>query len=199
MSSISNLARDSVKALVPYASARLSMSGGSVWLNANENALAPEYQLTGSFNRYPDCQPPALIAAYADYAGLLPEQVLVSRGADEGIELLIRSFCEPGLDHIVICPPTYGMYAISAQSNQVGRTVVPLTAEYRFDLAAFTELLKLKPKVVSISHVSNALGHIQPIADIVRLAKAAGAIVVLDGAQGVVWEKVDVQALDVDF
>jgi cysteine sulfinate desulfinase/cysteine desulfurase/selenocysteine lyase len=77
--------------------------------------------------------------------------------------------------------------------------VVPLTAEYRFDLAAFAELLKLKPKVVSISHVSNALGHIQPIADIVRLAKAAGAIVILDGAQGIVWEQVDVQALDLDF
>ncbi len=53
--------------------------------------------------------------------------------------------------------------------------------------------------MVSISHVSNALGYIQPIADIVRLAKAAGAIVVLDGAQGIVWEKIDVQALDVDF
>lgn len=77
--------------------------------------------------------------------------------------------------------------------------VVPLTSEHRFDLDAFTELLKRKPKVVSISHVSNALGHIQPIADIVRLAKAAGAVVVLDGAQGIVWEKVDVQALDVDF
>lgn len=77
--------------------------------------------------------------------------------------------------------------------------VVPLTADHRFDLVAFAELLELKPKVVSISHVSNALGHIQPIAEIVRLAKAAGAIVVLDGAQGIVWEKIDVQALDVDF
>ncbi|RVT49036.1 cysteine desulfurase [Rheinheimera sediminis] len=77
--------------------------------------------------------------------------------------------------------------------------VVPLTADHRFDMAAFEELLQLKPKVVSISHVSNALGHIQQVADIVRLAKAAGAIVVLDGAQGIVWQRIDVQALDVDF
>ena len=73
---ISVLARDSVKAIVPYASARSSMSGGAVWLNANENALAPEYQLSGSYNRYPECQPPALIAAYAAYAGFEAEPAL---------------------------------------------------------------------------------------------------------------------------
>ena len=84
--SVSDLARKLVQDLVPYASARSSMSGGAVWLNANENALAPEYQLSGSYNRYPECQPPALIAAYAEYAGISPSQLLVSRGADEGIE-----------------------------------------------------------------------------------------------------------------
>ena len=66
MSGINNLARDSVKAITPYASARRSMSGGSVWLNANENALAAEYHLHGNYNRYPEYQPPALISAYAN-------------------------------------------------------------------------------------------------------------------------------------
>ena len=182
MSSISNLARDSVKALVPYASARLSMSGGSVWLNANENALAPEYQLNGSFNRYPDCQPPALIAAYADYAGVAPEQVLVSRGADEGIELLIRSFCEPGVDNIVICPPTYGMYAISAQSNQVGRTVVPLTAELTLDLPAIKQ--SQQTKLVFICSPNNPTGDLIPRAQITELLEfyRDSAFVVVDEA-----------------
>lgn len=182
MSSISNLARESVKALVPYASARLSMSGGSVWLNANENALAPEYQLTGSFNRYPDCQPPVLIAAYADYAGVAPEQVLVSRGADEGIELLIRSFCEPGLDNIVICPPTYGMYGISAQSNQVGRTVVPLTAELTLDLPAIKQ--SSNTKLVFICSPNNPTGDLIPRNQIVELLEfyRNSALVVVDEA-----------------
>ena len=182
MSSISNLARDSVKALVPYASARLSMSGGSVWLNANENALAPEYQLNGSFNRYPDCQPPALIAAYAAYAGITPDQVLVSRGADEGIELLIRSFCEPGVDNIVICPPTYGMYAISAQSNQVGRTVVPLTAELTLDVAAIKH--SEQTKLVFICSPNNPTGDLIPREQIIELLEfyRDKALVVVDEA-----------------
>jgi histidinol-phosphate aminotransferase len=146
--SINSLARDAVKAIVPYASARSSMSGGAIWLNANENALAPEYQLSGSFNRYPSCQPKAVINGYAAYAGVTPEQVLVSRGADEGIELLIRSFCEPKQDSISICPPTYGMYAISAQSNQVAVNIVPLTADSTLDLAA---LFSTTPKLVFIA------------------------------------------------
>ena len=165
--SINPLARDSVKAIVPYASARSSMSGGAIWLNANENALAPEYQLNGSFNRYPDCQPPALLDAYAAYAGVTAEQVLVSRGADEGIELLIRSFCEPGVDNIVICPPTYGMYAISAQSNQVGRTVVPLTAELTLDLPAIKQ--SQQTKLVFICSPNNPTGDLIPRSQITEL------------------------------
>mgnify|MGYP000707653807 CR=1 FL=1 len=92
--------KNELKTLKPYESARrlFAMSDASevdtAWLNANENALAPAYQLDGTFNRYPSCQPKAVIEAYAAYAGVTPEQVLVSRGADEGIELLIRYFVQ---------------------------------------------------------------------------------------------------------
>jgi histidinol-phosphate aminotransferase len=162
---ISVLARDSVKAIVPYASARSSMSGGAVWLNANENALAPEYQLSGSYNRYPECQPPALITAYAAYADVDKSQVLVSRGADEGIELLIRSFCEPKTagqagDSILICPPTYGMYAISAESNQVSRTIVPLLPDFTLNLQAMFDAAT--PKLVFICSPNNPTGDLIP-------------------------------------
>lgn len=187
MSSINKFARASVKALTPYASARLSMSGGSVWLNANENALAPEYQLSGSYNRYPDCQPPALIAAYAAYAGVEPSQVLVSRGADEGIELLIRSFCEPQTpgqdgDSVIICPPTYGMYAISAESNQVRRSIVPLTADFTLDTAAI--FAAPTPKLVFICSPNNPTGDLIPrqqIIDVLEFYKDK-ALVVVDEA-----------------
>lgn len=196
MSSVNPLARDLVKQLTPYASARLSMSGGSVWLNANENALAPQYQLCGSYNRYPDCQPPALIQAYAAYAGVKPEQVLVSRGADEGIELLIRSFCEPQSqlqgqnqngDSVLICPPTYGMYAISAESNQVRRTLIPLktgplATEFTLDTDAI--FAAPTPKLVFICSPNNPTGDLIPrqqIIDVLEFYKDK-ALVVVDEA-----------------
>ena len=182
MSGIHSLARDSVKAITPYASARRSMSGGSVWLNANGNALSVDYHLQGSYNRYPDCQPPALIAAYANYAGVDTSQVLVSRGADEGIELLIRSFCEPAEDRIVICPPTYGMYAISAQSNQVDCSIVPLKADFTLDVPAIKATQNTK--LVFICSPNNPTGDLIPRAQIIEVLEyfQGKALVVVDEA-----------------
>lgn len=186
-SAVHALARDSVKAIVPYASARRSMSGGSVWLNANENALATDYQLSGSYNRYPECQPAALLAAYAAYAGIDTSQLLVSRGADEGIELLIRSFCEPKTsgqpgDSILICPPTYGMYAISAESQQVSRTIVPLLADFSLDVAAM--FAAPTPKLVFICSPNNPTGNLIPRQQILQVLDfyRDKALVVVDEA-----------------
>ena len=101
---ITDLARENVRNLTPYQSARRLGGNGDVWLNANEYPTAVEFQLTQqTLNRYPECQPKAVIENYAQYAGVKPEQVLVSRGADEGIELLIRAFCEPGKDQRTAC------------------------------------------------------------------------------------------------
>ncbi|MAD76187.1 MAG: histidinol-phosphate transaminase [Rheinheimera sp.] len=178
---VNTLARQLVKDLVPYASARSSMSGGAVWLNANENALAPAYQLDGTFNRYPSCQPKAVINAYAAYAGVAPEQVLVSRGADEGIELLIRSFCEPNSDSITICPPTYGMYAISAQSNQTAINKVLLLNSEKLDLDG---IFATSPKLVFICSPNNPTGDLIPRDQIVAVLEhfKGKALVVVDEA-----------------
>lgn len=182
MSKISPLARAAVRALTPYASARRSMSGGDVWLNANENALAPTYTISGCYNRYPSCQPTELLSAYAEYAGVCSEQVLVSRGADEGIELLIRSFCEPGRDSIVICPPTYGMYAISAESNGVARNIVPLKADVTLDVPAI--LGQPNSKLVFVCSPNNPTGDLIPREQIIELLEALQnrALVVVDEA-----------------
>ena len=180
-SGVNTLARQLVKELVPYASARSSMSGGTVWLNANENALAPAYQLDGTFNRYPSCQPKAVINAYAAYAGVGAEQVLVSRGADEGIELLIRSFCEPKLDSITICPPTYGMYAISAQSNQTAVDKVLLLNSEQLDLDG---IFATRPKLVFICSPNNPTGDLIPREQIIAVLEhfSGKALVVVDEA-----------------
>ncbi|PKF57542.1 histidinol-phosphate transaminase [Alteromonadales bacterium alter-6D02] len=124
------LARPELLAMTPYQSARRIGGSGDIWLNANESPFA---ETEPSYNRYPEFQPDALIENYSRYSQLTPEQVLASRGADEAIELLIRTFCIPGQDSITICTPTYGMYAISAATCNVAVNTVPLTDSWELD------------------------------------------------------------------
>ena len=157
---IDALARDNVRKLVPYLSARRLGGSGDVWLNANEYPTAVEFQLTAqTLNRYPECQPQHVIERYARYAGVKPEQVLVSRGADEGIELLIRAFCEPGQDAIMYCPPTYGMYSVSAETFGVECRTVPTLADWQLDIPAMTRQLD-GVKVLYICSPNNPTGQL---------------------------------------
>ncbi|MGC9423503.1 histidinol-phosphate transaminase [Vibrio sp.] len=178
------LARKQVQALTPYLSARRIGGSGDVWLNANESPFDNEYKTDfARLNRYSDCQPNALIQAYADYAGVSPQQVLTSRGADEGIELLIRAFCEPNQDAILYCPPTYGMYAISAETFGVERKTVPLTADWQLDLASIEASLD-QVKLVFVCSPNNPTGNLVKREDIIALLEMTKdrAIVVMDEA-----------------
>ncbi|RQW61973.1 histidinol-phosphate transaminase [Vibrio viridaestus] len=178
------LARKQVQQLTPYLSARRIGGKGDIWLNANESPYTNEYALTlDSLNRYPECQPEELISAYASYANVPSEQVIATRGADEGIELLIRAYCEPGEDAILYCPPTYGMYAISAETIGVERRTVPLTAEWQLDLDSIKQNLD-NVKVVFVCSPNNPTGNLVDRQDIETLLKLTKdkAIVVLDEA-----------------
>ncbi len=158
--SIEQLARDNVRALTPYQSARRLGGKGDVWLNANEYPTAVPFELSQqTLNRYPECQPKAVIENYAAYAGVKPEQVLVSRGADEGIELLVRAFCEPGRDAVLFCPPTYGMYSVSAETIGVECRTVPTKADWQLDLPAIADSLA-NVKVVYVCSPNNPTGQI---------------------------------------
>ncbi|MFG0604673.1 histidinol-phosphate transaminase [Vibrio mimicus] len=178
------LARQQIQALTPYLSARRIGGSGDVWLNANESPFNNEYKTDfARLNRYSDCQPKAMIQAYANYAGVQPEQVLTSRGADEGIELLIRAFCEPNQDAILFCPPTYGMYAISAETFGVERKKVPLTADWQLDLPSIEANLD-RVKLVFVCSPNNPTGNLVKRADIIKLLDMTQdrAIVVMDEA-----------------
>ncbi|ENM3750642.1 histidinol-phosphate transaminase [Vibrio cholerae] len=178
------LARQQIQALTPYLSARRIGGSGDVWLNANESPFNNEYKTDfARLNRYSDCQPKAMIQAYANYAGVQPEQVLTSRGADEGIELLIRAFCEPNQDAILFCPPTYGMYAISAETFGVERKKVPLTADWQIDLPSIEANLD-RVKLVFVCSPNNPTGNLVKRADIIKLLEMTQdrAIVVMDEA-----------------
>ncbi|MBS1204994.1 MAG: histidinol-phosphate aminotransferase [Proteobacteria bacterium] len=182
--SIEELARKNVRELTPYQSARRLGGKGDVWLNANEFPTAVQYELTQqTLNRYPECQPKAVIENYAQYAGVKPEQVLVSRGADEGIELLIRAFCEPGQDAVLFCPPTYGMYSVSAETLGVEYRTVQALADWQLDLPAIADKLD-GVKVVYVCSPNNPTGQIIKPQDMrVLLEMTRGkALVVADEA-----------------
>lgn len=178
------LARSVVRELTPYPSARRLGGVGDVWLNANEYPLAVPYDLTEqNLNRYPSCQPEKVIQAYANYAGVSSKQVMVCRGADEAIELIIRTFCEPGQDSILYCPPTYGMYDVSAESYGVKRIIVPLTPEWQLDIPKITAEL-LNCKLLFICSPNNPTGSLIAKNDIAYLLQQTRhqALVVVDEA-----------------
>ena len=181
---LEQLARKNIQQLTPYSSARSLGSQGAIWLNANESPFSPSFsEPFARLNRYPMCQPEALISAYANYAGVEPSNVLVSRGADEGIDLLIRTFCEPGQDSIIFCPPTYGMYAVSAEIAGVDRRPVTLDSGWQLDLPAIANHLETV-KLVFICNPNNPTGSliqkedIQAVLDMTR----GKALVVVDEA-----------------
>ena len=175
--------RQNVQALTPYQSARKLGGNGTIWLNANEYPTSPTFQLSGKdLNRYPEPQPQAVVQGYANYAGVAPENVLVTRGGDEGIELVIRA-CEPNQDAILFCPPTYGMYAVSAETAGVACKTVPLTADFQLNLTEIKSQLE-GVKVVFVCSPNNPTGNLLKRSDLLELLQltAGKAIVVVDEA-----------------
>ena len=178
-----------VRDLQPYQSARrLFASDGEgtaqLWLNANEAPNASDVVINSElFNRYPDCQPTSLINAYANYAEVEANQVIATRGADEGIELIIRAFCQPGESQILVCPPTYGMYAISAETFNVGVKTAPLNDDFTLDLPAI-KAFQHDVNVVFICSPNNPTGTLVNQADIIDVLETYrdSAIVVVDEA-----------------
>ena len=188
MSNIKKLARKTVQALTPYLSARRIGGNGDVWLNANEAPDCSIYQLDSStLHRYPEFQPPQIINAYATYAKLNADQILTTRGADESIEVLIRTFCEPSLDSILICPPTYGMYAISAETCGVAIEEVQLQTNFDVDYEAVKKAVLAsdgKIKIVFLCAPNNPTGNMldkSKLADLLT-ATAGKALIVADEA-----------------
>lgn len=181
---IEKLARKDVQRLTPYLSARKLGGQGEIWLNANESPFDNLYSVCGAgLNRYSECQPASLILAYAHYAHVQKEKVLTSRGADESIDLLIRTFCEPGHDHILFCPPTYGMYEVSANVAGVACKKVPLTQQWQLDLPNIEKNLQ-DVKLVFICNPNNPTGNRIKEEDIKTLLEMTHdkALVVIDEA-----------------
>lgn len=183
--SVLKLVRPDILALTAYSSARKESKGGRVWLDANENPQTPS-AAKPLLNRYPEPQPADLVAQLATLYGVAPAQVLVTRGSDEGIDLLLRTFCRAGQDAILITPPTYGMYVVAAGIQGARTVTVPLIREKNFALDADAVLKAVTPdvKLVFLCSPNNPTGGLLDRMAVMSLVKALAtrAVVVVDEA-----------------
>jgi histidinol-phosphate aminotransferase len=182
--SVLDLARADIRDMQPYSSARMEASGGRVFLNANESAWAPTGDLGLGCNRYPEPQPPELMSALAELYGVRRDQLLVGRGSDEAIDLLVRAFCYAGRDAIVIQPPTFGMYSVCARIQGAAVIEVPLAEDFTLDVDALLAAVTPAVKLVFVCTPNNPTGQQVPRADIERLLRelTGRALLVVDEA-----------------
>jgi len=175
------LARENIRRLKPYSSARDEFSGvAEVYLDANENAFGSpiEQQL----NRYPDPLQKALKEKIAELKGVQIEQIFLGNGSDEAIDLLFHIFCEPGRDSCIICPPTYGMYKVAANINDVAVKEIPLAENFQLDVPEIRKAAVRTTKLIFICSPNNPTGNSINRVDILRLAQSFDGIVVVDEA-----------------
>ena len=182
--SVLDLARPEIRTMQPYSSARMEASGGQIMLNANESAWEPLGDAGLGCNRYPDPQPSALLKSLAALYDVRQEQLFVGRGSDEAIDLLVRAFCRAGQDAIVIQPPTFGMYAVSARIQNAAVIEVALTSDFSLDVPALLAAVTPAVKLVFLCTPNNPSGKSISRADIEQVAQAlAGrALLVVDEA-----------------
>lgn len=187
--SVLDLARPELLALKPYSSARLEAGQAQVMLNANESPEPAYADDALSLNRYPDPQPAALIERLAGAFGVTPAQVYAGRGSDEAIDLLTRAFCRAGQDAALVCPPTFGMYAVAAGVQGASVITVPLDARRDFALDAEAVIAAAKANPVKLAYLcspNNPTGGAVPRDQILRIVEALAGrcLVVVDEAYG---------------
>lgn len=188
MSSVLDLVREDLRDFAGYASARTQRLEGDVWLNANEAPLANPGDADGRCRRYPSPQPPELQARLAEVYGVEVEQLLIGRGSDEAIDLLVRALCVPGRDAVLATPPVFGMYAVSARLQGAPLIEVPLIDGpdgFGVDIAAVrSAALARGAKLVFLCSPSNPTGGLVPLVEVDHLADALSgrAVVVVDEA-----------------
>jgi histidinol-phosphate aminotransferase len=178
---LDKLIRENIKRLVPYSSARSEYSGDArIFLDANENAFGSP--LGSEFSRYPDPNQSELKSRLAEVTGVRSSQIFVGNGSDEAIDLLIRTFCRPGLDEIMICPPTYGMYEIAAATNDIAVRSVTLAGNLSVDVETVLTATTPETKIIFLCSPNNPTGNCLPSQDILDTISRFDGIVVVDEA-----------------
>jgi histidinol-phosphate aminotransferase len=181
MFDIGNLLRENIKKLIPYSSARDEFKGtAEIFLDANENSYGSP--LEENFNRYPDPLQLELKEKISHIKGVPSENIFLGNGSDEAIDILYRAFCNPGIDNVILCPPTYGMYEVSANINDVFVKKVPLTEKFQLDLEGISEVVDENTKLIFLCSPNNPTGNSLNREDIEIILNNFSGIVVIDEA-----------------
>lgn len=179
--SLDKIVRNNIKNLVPYSSARHEFTGkASVFLDANENAFGSP--LPEKFNRYPDPLQWQLKFQLARIKGVPAENIFIGNGSDEVIDLAFRIFCNPGVDNIIICPPTYGMYEVSANINDVAFKKVNLRENFQLDVEGILNAVDENTKLLFICSPNNPTGNNMKREDVEILLNSFPGIILIDEA-----------------
>ena len=176
-SKVQQFVRKNIQALAPYSSARDEYSGKEgIFLDANENPF-------GVYNRYPDPYQPALKQKLAQIKNTSADQIFIGNGSDEAIDLAFRIFCEPGQDKALTFVPTYGMYEVSANINDVELIKLPLNEEFQIDTNLLQPFFSDKYlKLIFICSPNNPTGNLLRTDDIEFILKNFNGIVLIDEA-----------------
>ena len=182
---IAALARPEIRALEPY---RPRPRPDGVLIDNNESPYSPPDvagDLAGNMNRYP-VMPLALRRRMASYYRVDDAQLLLTRGSDDGIDAIVRTFCRAGEDNIIVTPPTFGMYAVAAQLQGASVREIPLQEDFCYPVDEVTAAITDTTRLVFVCSPNNPTGAAVPLEDIGRLCGAArgNAIVVVDEAYG---------------
>ncbi len=178
---INSLQRENIKNLRPYSTARDEYKGqASVYLDANENSFGSP--LPADYNRYPDPLQLDLKDAISKIKGVPIENTFLGNGSDEAIDLLYRAFCEPAKDNVIILPPTYGMYEVSANINNVEVRKINLLPNYQLDLDGIAEAIDANTKLIFICSPNNPTGNSIIRTDIETILTNFKGLVVIDEA-----------------
>lgn len=178
---LNRLVRENIKNLKPYSSARSEYSGAAnIFLDANENSFGSP--LTKWYNRYPDPLQQEVKKKISVIKNIKSEHIVLGNGSDECIDLIIRAFCNPKEDNIIICPPTYGMYEVYAHINDVPLKQVPLLSHFNLDLEALENSIDEKTKIIFLCSPNNPTGNNLNREDIETVLTNFDGLVVLDEA-----------------
>ena len=181
MFDLNQLLRENIRQLVPYSSARDEFKGeAQVFLDANENSLGSP--LTRWYNRYPDPHQWKVKEALGKIKGVGPQHIFLGNGSDECIDLLYRAFCVPGKDNVIINPPTYGMYEVSAQINDVEVRRALLLDDFQLDLVHLERLADERTKLIWICSPNNPTANSMNRQDIEIILNNFSGLVVIDEA-----------------
>lgn len=181
MFDLNAITRENIRNLIPYSSARDEFHGEArVFLDANENSLGSP--LMKWYNRYPDPHHARLRERIAAVKGIPADHVFLGNGSDEAIDILYRAFCEPGRTNVVVCPPTYGMYEVSAHINDVAVRKVPLTASFQLDLEALEAAVDGDTRLIWLCSPNNPTGNCLDRTEVETVLNNFDGIVVIDEA-----------------